>query len=417
MKKKKILIVMAAVGLVATVLLFALNRGSRKGPGKGSMKEFVVKRGTIQESIEATGEIKPCTGAEISLGARVTGTVIEEPIKIGDQVKKGDLIAIIDNRALRQAVDKAEADLEKVRATYDNSIIRQEKELERQKLLRLNAQREVEAAKVELSFARWDLKSQKALFSRSTHSTSEKAFRQAQAALARKEAAYRQAQNSLKAAELSVKKAEAELGRLRQEYTYSLKSAQATLNRSEIRMSYSILRAPFAGVISYVSTQEGETVVAGLNAPQFAKILDENRIENRVYVDETEIGKIKKGMRVNFRVDACTNHTYSGRISQIYPAPVLQNNVVYYIAVVDGFGNKPRLRVQMTTHNQIMTQTFENVILVPNSAVRFQDGGYVVIVKHGGKKKTVPVETGVSDSRFTEIKNGLTEGQTVLYRE
>jgi len=381
------------------------------------MKSFVVKRGTIHESIEATGEIRPCTGAEISLGARVTGTVIKEPIKIGDRVKKGDLIAVIDNRDLRENVNKAVAELDKVKATYINSIISQEKEVKRKKFLRLNAERELEAARQELSFARWDFNSQKALFSRSTHSTSEKAFRKAEAALARSRADFEKAENSLKAARLAVEKAETELKKLNEEYKEALKIARADLERARIKFSYSTLRAPFSGVISYVSTQEGETVVAGLNAPQFAKILDDTRIENRIYIDETEIGKIEVGMKVNFRVDAYVDHSYKGVITQIYPAPVLQNNVVYYIAVVDSFENTPPLRVQMTTHNEILTRTRENVLVVPNSAVKFLDGRYVVTVREKGKARLVPVKTGAGDSRFTEIKSGIDEGQEVLYRD
>ncbi len=416
MKKKRYIIALAAILTAAVIIFFLASKGEHK-PREGNLKTFTVKRGTIHQAIEATGEIKPCTGAEISLGARVTGMVVKEPIEIGDRVKKGDLIAIIDNRALSEDVAKARASLEKVRATYENAITEQQKEVARQKLLRLNAERELEAARQELSFARWDFKSQEALFSRSTHSTSEKAYRKSRAVLARSLAAFSQAKNSLKAAGLSVEKAQAELKKLQEEYTQALKVAQAELNKAEIRFSYSTLTAPFSGVISYVSTQEGETVVAGLNAPQFVKILDDTKIENRVYVDETEIGKIKEGMKVEFTVDAFVNETYRGVVTQIYPAPVIQNNVVYYIAVVTGFDNRPALRVRMTTHNQILTGIRKDVLVVPNSAVKFLDGRYVVTVKEGARRKTIPVEVGASDSRFTEIKSGIQEGRQVLFRQ
>ena len=417
MKRKRYLALLAGIVLVLSAVLLFLSHRGRQEAGDGSMKTFIVKRGEIHESIEATGEIKPCTGAEITLGSRVTGMVIKEPIKIGDKVKKGDLIAVIDNRALKETVEAAQAALDKVKATYDNSIRKQKLELERQKLLKLNARQEVEAATRELAFAEWDFNSLKTLFSRSTHSTSEKAFRQAGAALARSSARFTQAKNSMQAASLSVEEAAAELKKLEEEYRQALKIARADLNKAKIRFSYSTLRAPFSGVISYVSTQEGETVVAGLNAPQFVKILDDTRIENRVYVDETEIGKISEGLKVNFRVDARVNHKYRGVITEIYPAPVLQNNVVYYIAVITGFANRPALKVQMTTHNEIYTRTIKNVLIVPNSAVKFQDGRYVVSVRINGRKNLVPVEVGAGDSHFTEIKSGIKEGDKVLYRK
>ncbi len=417
MKKKRYVIIAVVLIGIAAIISGGFMQRERQKARNGPFEIFVVKKGTIHESIEATGEIKPCTGAEISLGARVTGMVVKEPIKIGDRVKKGDLIAVIDNRELQVDVEKAKAELQKVEATYDNAIKKQEKELERQKALKINAERELEATRQELSFAKWDLNSQKALFSRSTHSTSEKALRKAEAAYARSKANFQKAKDNLRASELAVEKATYELKKLKDEYPQALAIAQANLERARIRFSYSTLRAPFSGVISYVSTQEGETVVAGLNAPQFVKILDDTKIENRIYVDETEIGKVRVGQKVRFKVDTYVRHQYSGTITQIYPAPILQNNVVYYIAVVTGFDNEPRLRIQMTTHNEIFTKTRKDVLMVPNSAVRFKDGHYVVIARINGKKKTVPVEIGASDSKFTEIKAGIKEGQEILYQE
>jgi HlyD family secretion protein/macrolide-specific efflux system membrane fusion protein len=326
------------------------------------------------------------------------------------------LIAIIDNRELKQGLDRAEAALRKVRATFENSIREQELEIQRQRLKESNARKELAAAEGELRFREWDFKSLKRLFSKATHSTSEKAFRKAKDDLVRARMHLGQARNDLKAAALAVKKAETALARLKQEYRESLKMAQADLGKARIRFSYSILRAPFSGIITYVSTQEGETVVAGLNAPQFVKILDESRIEDWVYVDETDIGKISEGMKVVFHVDAYLDHSYEGIISQIYPAPVIQNNVIYYIAIVTGFENRPGLKLQMTTHNRIMVKTLNDVLLVPNSAVRFMDGRYVVLVREGNGIETVPVEIGASDERFTEIRSGLKEGQKVLYK-
>ncbi len=413
-KKRLIIIALLAVLATGAFLLFHKGKQHEHEPG---MKQFVVRKADIHESIQATGEIKPCVGAEITLASRVTGEVVKEPVRIGDRVEKGDLVAIIDTRALKEQVDGAQAALDKVKAQYSNSIREQELEVKRQKLLEKNARQELEASRQELAFSEWDFRSQKTLFDRSIHSTSEKTFRKAKAALARSRASFNQAQNSLKAATLKLMEAETKLKRLQEEYVHALKIAETDLNRAKIRISYSTLRAPFSGVISYISTLEGETVVAGLNAPKFVKILDDTKTENRVYVDETEIGKIKMGMKVNFKVDAYVDHTYEGKISQIYPAPVLQNNVVYYIAVVTGFENMPKLRVQMTTHNNIQTRTVKDVIVVPNSAVRFRNGQYVVSLVENGKEKTVPVKTGASDSRFTEIKTGLEPGWKVLYRD
>ncbi len=406
-----------AIALIFVVSAVFSVIASIKKHGKGhKYAQFKVKKGQVRETIDATGEIKAATGAQITLGARVTGTVIKEPISVGDHVEKDDLIAIIDNRELRQDLIKAEAELARIRVRYKNLI--KEKELEVKQLAKKyeNSVLEFKKAASELNFRKWNFESLKHLFESSNHSVSEKAFKEAKNVLLKADYALVQAQNSQKAARADLDKAKTGLSRLKQEFEQEQKKAQAELAKAQIRLSYSELRAPFSGVITYVSTQEGETVVAGLNAPQFVKILDESRVENWIYVDETDIGRIRKGMDVSFYVDAYPDISFQGKIDKIYPAPVVQNNVVYYIAVVSIFQKPKRLHLKMTTHNTIYIRTLKNVLIVPNSAVKFMDGHFVVRVKGAKGDGFVKVVTGVSDSRFTQIKQGLKEGDVILYR-
>ncbi len=403
-----------AVFLVATFISIVIQmKGGKKEKG---YLEFRVRKGKVSEIINATGEIRPATGAQISLGARVTGTVVKEPISVGDRVKKGDLIAIIDNRELRQDVKRAVAELERIKVRYENLIKEKEQEIKGLEKELMNARLEEKRAESEFRFRKWNFDSMEALFKSRNHSVSERAFREARNDFVRARHGWKEALNSIQAAQAALSKAKTGLKRLKGEYIQERKKAEAELKKAMITLSYSELRAPFSGVITYVSTQEGETVVAGLNAPQFVKILDESRVENWIYVDETDIGRIKDGMEVTFTVDAYPDVSFKGSIDKIYPAPVIQNNVVYYIAVVRIFKDAQRLHLKMTTHNQIHARTLRDVLVVPNGAVKFLDGHYVVRVKGAKGKGFVKVETGISDSRFTQIRSGLKEGDVVLYR-
>ncbi len=399
------------ISVVTSIVVGLKNRRVDEG-----YVEFRVKRGEVKEVIDVTGEIKAATGAQITLGARVTGMVIKEPVSVGDRVKKGDLIAIIDNREIRQDVRRAEAELSRINIHYKGLI--KEKELEIRELSKKyeNSLLEIDRAFSEFSFRKWNFKSLKALFESRNHSVSERVFRQAKNDLTQAHKRLAQARNGYQAAAAQLKQAETALERLKGEFAQEQRKAEAELEKARIRLSYSEIRAPFSGVITFVSTQEGETVVAGLNAPQFVKILDESRVENWVYVDETDIGRVKEGMEVTFRVDAYPQVTFHGEIDKIYPAPVVQNNVVYYIAVVKIFQNRTRLHLKMTTHNSIHIKTIKNALVVPNQAVKFMNGHFVVRVKGARGDGFVQVTTGVSDSRFTQIKQGLKEGDIVLYR-
>ncbi|NPA94538.1 MAG: HlyD family secretion protein [Thermodesulfobacteria bacterium] len=405
------------VGIVLLLaILFGIFRVFKGKKEEKGFKEFSVRLGQVSEVITATGEIKAATGAQISLGARVTGMVVKEPISVGDHVKKGDLIAIIDNRELKEDVNRTEAELERVKVHFQKSI--REQELAVRELLNQfkKAELEVKKASAEYEFRKWNYSSLKRLFESKNHSVSERSYREAKNALQQARAGLEQAKYGRNAAEAALNKARTALDRLKKEYKQELLKAEAEYKKAQIRFSYSILRAPFSGVITYVSTQEGETVVAGLNAPQFVKILDESRVENWIYVDETDIGRVKHGMEVTFHVDAYPDKPYHGKIDQIYPAPVVQNNVVYYIAVMKIYQKDATLHLKMTTHNKVHIRTIKDVLVVPNSAVKFLDGHYVVRLKGAPGDGFVKVVPGASDESFTEIKEGLHQGDVVLYR-
>jgi HlyD family secretion protein/macrolide-specific efflux system membrane fusion protein len=238
-------------------------------------------------------------------------------------------------------------------------------------------------------------------------------FKTARRELEAAESSLRSAEEALKKARYNYLAQKAALERLKAEFKENLKRAKAELETAKIRYSYSYIYAPKSGIISFVSTQEGETVVAGLNAPQFVTILDPKKLENWIYVDETEIGKVKEGMEVLFTVDAYPGKSFKGRVVEIYPKPKILNNVVYYIVVARGFKEVELLRPEMTTHNQIIAGIRKGVLVLPNRAVKWKNGRFVVYKVEKGRVKEVPVKVGWSDDKFTEIVSGLKEGDEV----
>jgi macrolide-specific efflux system membrane fusion protein len=127
--------------------------------------------------------------------------------------------------------------------------------------------------------------------------------------------------------------------------------ARAKLDEARVELGYTRIRAPISGTVASVSTYEGETVAAAFSAPTFVTIVDLARLEVQAYVDEHDIGAVRAGERVRFRVDAFRDRELAGTVRAIYPKPQLINNVVNYIVIVD-FENPPDLvvRPEMTTH-------------------------------------------------------------------
>ena len=225
---------------------------------------------------------------------------------------------------------------------------------------------------------------------------------------------YKKAKNEAQIAQITLDNQRLTAENLQKEYTSKLKSAKARFEQAKIQQSYTNIYATIGGIISFVSTQEGETVVAGMNAPQFVKILDPKRLENRIFVDETEIGKIKVGMEVEFNVDTYKDKKFKGAVTQIYPTPTLQNNIVYFTVVVSGFEGVTALRPEMTTHNKITLQTQDGVLVVPNGSIKWKNGKFTVMKKIAERTIETPIQTGISDDKFTVITDGLQEGDEVV---
>jgi macrolide-specific efflux system membrane fusion protein len=183
-------------------------------------------------------------------------------------------------------------------------------------------------------------------------------------------------------------------------------------------MSYANIYAPISGVIASVTTQQGETVSASsLNVPTFVTIVDLNRLEIYAYVDETDIGKIKPGLDATFTVDSFPEKDFKGKVTAVYPKATIQDNVVYYITLVSIENPEGKLKPDMTVNATIYLNKRDNVLAVPNRAIKREGGKKIVQVLEKGKPVQKAIKTGWKDGSYTEIIEGLKEGDKVVTGE
>jgi HlyD family secretion protein len=186
------------------------------------------------------------------------------------------------------------------------------------------------------------------------------------------------------------------------------------VTNAEIQLSYAVITAPIAGVIGSVSTQEGETVAAGLSAPTFVTIIDLGRLQVEAYVDEVDIGKIKTGQRAVFTVDAFPADDFEGRVMAIYPKATIQDNVVKYVVALEIVSSyEGRLRPDMTASVSLQLEA-RDVLAIPAREVRREAGRHVVYVSAKGRTAPREVRLGWKDGPWVEIAGGLTAGEEVL---
>ena len=361
-KKKYIVWITAAVIILLVIVVVCLT-GKKGRSEKVGGEVFAVKKGNVTNFTEQTGIIKAQVGAIVKVGTRATGELIQLRYQVGDYVKKGELIAKIDDREkianhrnLKAQIEEQRKDLAAKEAQYQYS--------------KINYEREERLLKQEFT----------------TRDSVDKAKR-----------------------ELDVAIAQVELGRAK------VMAAEESLKALEVSLSYNKIYAPISGYVSQVTTQEGETVVAGLSAVNLITVIDASKLEMWIYVDETDIGRVKPGMKVEYRVDAYRDRRFSGNISLIYPQPEIKENIVYYLAIVKiDPKDTTLLKPEMTTHVRIIISEKTDVLVVPNGSVRFESGKNIVYVKSKDKTERKEVIPGIRDDKFTEIITGLSENEHVV---
>jgi len=179
-------------------------------------------------------------------------------------------------------------------------------------------------------------------------------------------------------------------------------------------LSYSTLVAPIDGVVALVTTQEGETVAAGMNSPTFVTIIDLNKLEVAAYVDEVDIGRVVIGQGASFTVDSFPDVDFTGKVTSVYPRAVIQSNVVNYITTLSIDNSEGRLKPDMTATINIVLEERKGVLAVPEKALRSEGGKRVVYVVNGEGSVARAVRVGRRGGGFIEILDGLKEGDVVL---
>ena len=367
------------------------------GSGNGLGESVLVSRRDFSVSVSALGAVKPQIGAEVRVGSRISGQVRRLRANIGDSVKRGQVIAELVTEDLDAIVGERKAELDLAAAELAELEGAAPRDLAQADAL--VTQREATAR---LAALNWERHQQLLKDRVISDADADQAREQHEVAQAELESA-RQARDRLRTGLTErMRQAVAERDR-----------GTAALQSARVARSFAVITAPIGGIVSDVSTQEGETVAAGLNAPTFLTIVDLARLQVNAYVDEVDIGKVSTGQAVTFSVDAFPSREFSGRVSAIYPSATIQDNVVKYVVAVVISGDFAGLRPEMTASVRIALPQ-RSALAIPARAIRREAGRSVVYRIEGGRIETRPVQVGWRDGSWIEIISGLSEGDRVL---
>jgi HlyD family secretion protein len=320
-----------ATGTIIAIGIFAAFEF--KGQDKPQYFTTKADRGDIREVVEATGTINAVITVQV--GSQVSGTIARLYVDFNSRVKKGQVVAQIDPPLFEGALLQAKADL-------------------------ANAEANVASARANLEKAKAGDIQAKADYDRAVRLASQKIMSQQQLDLAK--ASHDTAVASVSAAEAQVTQASAQE-----------QQKQAALTVAQTNLDYTTIRAPIDGTVIARNVDVGQTVAASLQAPTLFTIAqDLTKMQVYASTDESDVGMIKKGQVVTFKVDAFPRDTFSGRVSQIRMNATTVQNVVTYNTVIDFDNPELKLFPGMTAYITIPVASASNTLRVPNGALRYK---------------------------------------------
>jgi HlyD family secretion protein len=372
--KKNILIIIAVMAAVTgSAAAYYRANADEDVP---AYQTAMVTRGDVVQTVDATGTLEAVTTVQVS--TQVSGTIEALHADFNSEVKKGQVVAELDPSLLQTQVEQAQASLVKLQADVERARV------------------EVDDSQAKLRRARELWKQQ--LIAQTDLETAETTAKQAEAA---------------------VKSAEAQVAQ-----------ARASLNQNQVNLGHTVIRAPIDGIVISRSVDVGQTVAASMSAPTlFVIAQDLAHMQVNASIDESDIGRIRKGQAVAFKVDAYPGDTFHGTVSQVRLEPKTESNVVSYVTIIDVPNPELKLKPGMTANVTIETARQNNVLRVPASALRFRPGAPVahvtpeaghaegrpstaaaeagrVFTLRDGQPHPVRVVTGISDGAMSAVLDG-----------
>ena len=339
----------------------------------------LVTRGNVEKTVVASGSVESVN--EVDVGAQASGKITKLYVKLGQEIKKGEMIADIDSttqintlNTKKAALVSYQAQLKAKKTAYDvalSSYNRLSKLYNTQKATSLDS---VNTAKSTLDNAKAEME----------------------------------------AIEANIKQAEIEV------------------NTAETNVGYTKITAPMDGTVISVPVSEGQTVNANQTTPTIVTIADLSKMKIKPEISEGDITKVKAGQEVSFTILSDSQTVYHSVIDSVDPANTTTSDssstssstssssssttsAIYYYANVLIDNPDRTLRIGMTTENNIKIANAKDVLLVSNMAIQKRDGkSFVNVLSDKNQPEQREVEVGVQNDFKTEIKSGLNEGEKVI---
>ena len=338
-----------------------------------------VTRGNVEKTVVASGSVESVN--EVDVGAQASGKITKLYVKLGQEIKKGEMIADIDSTTQINTLNTKKAAL-------------------------VSYQAQLKAKKTAYDVAL------------SSYNRLSKLYTQKATSFL----------DSVNTAKSTLDNAKAEMEAIEA----NIKQAEIEVNTAETNVGYTKITAPMDGTVISVPVSEGQTVNANQTTPTIVTIADLSKMKIKPEISEGDITKVKAGQEVSFTILSDSQTVYHSVIDSVDPANTTTSDssstssstssssssttsAIYYYANVLIDNPDRTLRIGMTTENNIKIANAKDVLLVSNMAIQKRDGkSFVNVLNDKNQPEQREVETGVQNDFQSEIKSGLNEGEKVI---
>ncbi|MGP5312208.1 efflux RND transporter periplasmic adaptor subunit [Psychrobacter faecalis] len=320
--------------------------------------------GDIENNVMASGKVKALNTVDV--GAQVSGEVTRLFVDVGDEVKKGDLIAQIDQVTQKNNLSNEQASLEQSEAALQSA---RAESLSRQASLK-SAQADLASRQAELKQAQADFSRLQGLLaidaiSQQDYDTQATKVATAQASVANARAAIDTAKAAIATTEANINSQQA-----------ALRKSQTNVSTAQEDLSYTTIRAPMSGTVVSVTTEQGTTVNANQTAPTIVTLADLSTVRINAQISEADVINVKAGLPVYFNIIGNPDQKYDATLKAIEPAPEKISDTsstdaaIYYVGYIEVPNTERRFRIDMTAQVYIVINQAKDALLIPSAALQ-----------------------------------------------
>ncbi len=408
MKRNVIIIAIVVVIVLGIAGFFGWQQMTARAATTARVQTQPVQRGSIVATVAAAGNLSAVRSA--SLAFEQSGRVTKVNVQVGDTVKAGQVLMELDTSDLQFSLRNAQSQLDSAQANFDAA--KQKNDQNPQQLLVTKSALDKAIAALQKAQADYD-----AVAWRKDILASQQA-----ATLASATADYQSALGNFKITAATINDSALRTS------AASLAQAQTSLDQAKRNIEKGKLIAPFDGAVAAVNYNVGDTVGGSggstsntgvsVSASGAGVVLaDPSTLQVRVTLSEVDVAKIKVGQPAQLTIDALPGNNYTAKVTAIGPVPTVTQGVVNYPVFLSVSNSDSSVKPGMTANLSIEVDRRDNVLLIPNRAVRTQGNQRIVNVLYKDQTIQVPVTTGLSNENSIEVTNGLKEGDAVIVQQ